>query len=146
MLARKVLRKHISLSRRRPGFDSPCGRYMYTEAQRRHYINNKSKYIESGRLNRLKAKNYVLEIKKTKKCESCGEDNILCLDFHHVDRENKIATISQMIRCRFAKKNIKEELDKCICLCVNCHRKIKHSFRLTEPLSAVGKRIIRNRE
>lgn len=54
------------------------------------------------------------------KCSRCGYDVcITALEFHHKDPTEKEFTISKLSRS-FDK--IKDELDKCVLLCSNCHR------------------------
>lgn len=56
------------------------------------------------------------------KCFFCGYSKCnAAMDFHHTDPSKKDFTISH---CRVTKMTdkIKEELDKCILLCSNCHR------------------------
>ena len=57
-------------------------------------------------------------------CQICGYNKCnSALDFHHVNPENKTKTLSYMFsHCSWDK--IKEELDKCILVCANCHREI----------------------
>lgn len=55
-------------------------------------------------------------------CVICGEDEKTCIDFHHVNPEEKEATVSSLITGSL--KKLKEEVKKCICLCSNCHRKV----------------------
>jgi hypothetical protein len=76
--------------------------------------------IES-RLRQLKFKKECTDYKGGCCCE-CKEDSLVALDFHHLDPEAKEFSISDV---RFYKMNddIKKELDKCILLCSNCHRK-----------------------
>lgn len=53
------------------------------------------------------------------KCESCGNNNRFCLEFHHFsdDKENKFNTL------RFSRwSDIEKELKKCKLLCRNCHK------------------------
>lgn len=58
------------------------------------------------------------------KCFSCGEKDPAVLDWHHLDPLEKTAGVAQLIsRCR-SKKAIKAEIDKCVCVCSNCHRRI----------------------
>jgi len=58
------------------------------------------------------------------KCQSCGYNTCLeSLEFHHVVRGSKSFGISAKGYTR-AWKAIKEELDKCIMLCANCHREL----------------------
>ena len=57
----------------------------------------------------------------TQKCLHCGMKDPVCLDFHHRDPETKDYPVSQMLT--YGWKRIMEEVDKCIVLCANCHRK-----------------------
>ena len=55
------------------------------------------------------------------KCQGCGYCKIIeVLDFHHVDRSTKLASLSQMWNHSW--KRVVEELKKCRLLCANCHR------------------------
>lgn len=59
------------------------------------------------------------------KCSKCNYDESLAaLEFHHKDPNTKEFNIS--INSNKSWNIIKNELDKCIILCSNCHR-IKHS-------------------
>lgn len=89
-------------------------------------------------------KSYYLKKIHIKLCEylsdnpcSCGESDVTCLDFHHIDKAEKSDEISQLLRKGFGWKKIKLEIDKCKVFCSNCHRKItaeevnsyKHKFK-----------------
>lgn len=55
------------------------------------------------------------------KCEACGYDRYYgALEFHHTDPNSKDADWNKMRLWSWDK--IKAELDKCKCLCANCHR------------------------
>jgi hypothetical protein len=55
------------------------------------------------------------------KCEDCGIIDIPdVFDFHHLDETKKDFSIAKTSK-KF--DTIKEELDKCVLLCANCHRK-----------------------
>ena len=60
------------------------------------------------------------------KCSDCGQTFPQCVyDFHHTeeDRNNKKdKTIGHMTHDCRPWKVIKEEVDKCVLLCANCHR------------------------
>ena len=60
------------------------------------------------------------------KCEICGYDKCLgALDFHHLDpRQKDFAISNSNIYKNFDK--LKEEVDKCILVCANCHREIHY--------------------
>lgn len=92
------------------------------EFQRNLYLNNKDKWAERQRIRRKEWRIWHLNIKKNCSCVSCGEDNYLVLDFHHVDDKNKNFSICDGVHNGFKKEIILEEIKKCVLLCVNCHR------------------------
>ena len=58
------------------------------------------------------------------KCEICGYNKcIQALEFHHLNPEEKDFGIGAKGYTRSIEKN-KEEVDKCIMVCANCHREI----------------------
>lgn len=57
------------------------------------------------------------------KCVDCGiEDHPAIYDFHHLNPDEKEFTIAHKKQYTF-NEEIKKELDKCVLLCSNCHRK-----------------------
>lgn len=61
------------------------------------------------------------------KCSICGYNKCLAaMEFHHKDMSIKEFSISKSKSKVFS--NIKNELDKCIILCSNCHREIHASL------------------
>ena len=61
---------------------------------------------------------------KGDKCAICGYSKCLqALEFHHVKNSKKDFGISAKGYTR-SWKNVKEELDKCVLLCANCHREV----------------------
>jgi hypothetical protein len=57
-------------------------------------------------------------------CIKCGETRSYVLDFHHIDSDNKDFTIGKMKRG--STEVLQAEIDKCVCLCANCHREFHH--------------------
>ena len=56
-------------------------------------------------------------------CFDCGIVDHPCVyDFHHIDPSQKDFTIAHRKQYKFD-ESIKKELDKCVLLCSNCHRK-----------------------
>ena len=75
--------------------------------------------------NRRNAKEKLVKYKGGK-CEICGYDKCVeALEFHHKNPEEKDFSISSYAVLSF--KKLKEEADKCILVCANCHREI-HSL------------------
>ena len=84
---------------------------------------HKSKLKEWGEKCRLKAIQEFIDYKSKLKCSKCDESHISCLEFHHLDPSKKEGLISKM---RSSRKKLKIELEKCIVLCSNCHRKLHY--------------------
>lgn len=57
------------------------------------------------------------------RCKICGYDKcVAALDFHHLDPSKKEFTPSKGYKKSWTK--LKQEIDKCILLCSNCHREV----------------------
>ena len=59
------------------------------------------------------------------KCVQCGFSHPDALDFHHLNPDEKESAISVLKLKKPTEQSIekfKQELDKCIVLCANCHR------------------------
>lgn len=71
---------------------------------------------------------WLVMYKQTLSCQQCGESHPACLDFHHVDPDEKTEHISRMVKFkRYSHEDLLAELEKCIVLCSNCHRKEHYS-------------------
>jgi transcription elongation factor Elf1 len=55
-------------------------------------------------------------------CIDCGESDIRCLDFDHVDPTTKVAEISIMVGEVWPWDRVIAEIAKCVVRCSNCHR------------------------
>lgn len=97
-----------------------------------HYLANKKSIIERSVRNSQKKHSWFRDIKKKLSCYVCGENDYVCLDFHHIDPSTKLFAVSEDVR-NYSKRAILEEISKCACLCANCHRK-HHANRLEVPL------------
>ena len=59
------------------------------------------------------------------KCSICGYDkNISSMEFHHLDPSEKEGDIAILSKKSSTWTPLKNELDKCILLCANCHREV----------------------
>lgn len=67
--------------------------------------------------------------KATKTCELCPESDTTCLDLHHLDPNEKDVNIGD-VSYSWAWDRLQTELDKCIVICANCHRKV-HAGKIT---------------
>ena len=78
---------------------------------------------------RKKLKASLVEYKGGK-CERCGYNKCVeALDFHHLDPSIKEYGLSHKGLTRSLEK-LKEEADKCILVCANCHREIHADIAL----------------
>jgi hypothetical protein len=96
------------------------------EYQKRHYIKNKLYYKNKSREREIAIKKILDNLKSDLKCSRCGESDPVCLDFHHKNSNYKEVNVSQASHRGWSIKKIMEEINKCIVLCSNCHRK-EHS-------------------
>jgi hypothetical protein len=63
------------------------------------------------------------------KCVLCGYDRCVeALEFHHKDSSKKDFAISQDGLTR-SWERIKDEIDKCVLICANCHRELHTNIR-----------------
>lgn len=93
------------------------------EYRRKWYANNSEHAKQKVREYRIvREREIALWVKSLKvKCSRCPESDPDCLDFHHLrDKQKAIATA---IQSGWSKKKILAEIEKCIVLCANCHRK-----------------------
>lgn len=71
-------------------------------------------------------KQRINELKETLKCALCDEDNSACLDFHHLDPTTKEFGIGGRLHVSW--ERVLLEVQKCICICSNCHRKLHAGY------------------
>lgn len=66
------------------------------------------------------------------KCEVCGYDKFYgALEFHHVNPKEKEFDWKKLRLRNW--ESIKFELDKCVCVCANCHREIHNEIQEMVP-------------
>jgi len=88
-----------------------------------YYQNNKEKEKQRTSIVKKKYRQWFKDLKMTFKCSKCSEDHISCLDFHHIDPKEKEFNLSQALNRGIGKEKLLKEIEKCIILCANCHRK-----------------------
>lgn len=108
---------------RHDGLSNKC-KDCQRKMTRKHYLKNKNVYKNRQRIRKLEHLEILNKIKEDSGCVICGESRVICLDFHHKNKNDKNFTISSNLG-----KSIDEllnEVEKCIVVCANCHR-IIHS-------------------
>jgi hypothetical protein len=68
---------------------------------------------------------YVQDIKSQLRCADCGERHPATLQFHHLNSADKMFNVADAVRNGISLDRIKQEIEKCIVLCANCHA-IRH--------------------
>ncbi len=98
----------------------------------------KSSYYKHHKTNLDRIKNYkkqnrdwFVKIKSQLSCCVCGETESVCLDFHHLDESKKEFNLAG--HEDLSREKVIAEMNKCACLCSNCHRK-HHAGKLFTPL------------
>lgn len=104
-------------------------RKYYKEYNKRRYHDPKhhERIREGIRKSRAtgqqRAREIVDEYRKAG-CLLCSENEPYCLVFHHLDPAIKDKPISAAINRTWSRNRILAEIEKCVCLCANCHRKV----------------------
>lgn len=92
--------------------------------QYHHAERDKEEHERQRKERREKKRYWINRIKAELGCKNCGEDERVCLCYHHTNPEEKEFELSDAAGIDLGKEKIKEELQKCEVLCANCHRKV----------------------
>jgi len=90
-------------------------------AYQRWYLKNRSEEIDRVKKRQKNTMEWLKGLKENMECFDCGETHPTVLDFHHQDE--KTMGVPAMASSGYSRKRIREEIEKCIVLCSNCHRK-----------------------
>lgn len=104
----------------------------------RHYYDNQEKAQNRNGNRQLLLKMKAVQVLGGK-CEECGENHPACLQFHHINPEEKsfsLSTKTLAATIQFPWEVILEELKKCKLLCANCHAK-HHSVWKEEDIKSI---------
>ena len=75
---------------------------------------------------------WINNLKRTNGCYYCKENDPICLDLHHIDPKTKLFSIGKSYSGKTTDE-IVLEIEKCACICSNCHRKL-HASMLPKPV------------
>ena len=114
--------KDISEKSKRCNWCNDCSKAY----DRQLYLKTKDKQLALSRKRIQEARDWLKEKKEQSQCEQCGEDDPIVLDFHHKDPATKEFNVSDGVR--YSIKRLEAEIDKCIVLCANCHRRLHHKL------------------
>ena len=114
---REYQKEYISNPQNREKKNAYLRRYRKQEFVRARVNKNRRQWA-------LREKQKAVDYKGGK-CEICGYDRCLaCLDFHHKDPTQKNGYGIGVLKHHWTFEKNKSEIDKCILLCVRCHREI----------------------
>lgn len=71
-------------------------------------------------------KQIINNLKQQQCCVKCGDNRPYVLDYHHLDPNIKDMNVSRMLSNRSNINDVKQEINKCIVLCANCHREFHY--------------------
>ena len=95
------------------------------EYDRAYYQSNSSNRKQQVRdyteQQRIKVIALLADYKKAG-CSKCPEADPRCMDFHHL--RDKEFNIADAVHGGYSESRVIEEVNKCIVLCANCHRKL----------------------
>ena len=105
-------------------------------ADKRKY-SDRAEYLKKAVGKRRKKIKSLAVISKGGKCQYCGYNRCICtLDFHHLDPKGKDFGLGQNALTRSWERT-KNELDKCVLVCSNCHKEIHAG--LLQPSQVIEK-------
>lgn len=96
----------------------------HSQYNKKHYQNNKQKYLDKSRKNNARylfaVREYILDHLNSHPCVDCGFSDIRALDFDHV-RGEKLFNIAEAGTKITNLRAVKAEIAKCEVRCKNCH-------------------------
>ncbi len=93
-------------------------------SRKKSYNKNAEYYKDKSKRRRKEHANLYDEYKKTLSCKICGESESVCLDFHHIEPNEKEYNIALLKYSTGSFEKVKREIEKCVVLCANCQRKV----------------------
>jgi hypothetical protein len=103
---------------------SPICKVCQSKYDNKNYQNNKDVIKQNVIKNKKDKKEWYESLKQNIKCLKCKDKRSYVIDYHHIDPTQKSFTISDYMK--YSKKDILNEINKCIPLCRNCHQEFHH--------------------
>jgi hypothetical protein len=102
-------------------FKEPEKRREYRRKWYEEHRNSEKKHVKNRK---ELIRKWILNYKKNLRCSICSESHPAILDFHH--KWGKEFTVNYLVANGYSVERIKRELEKCVVLCSNCHRKLHY--------------------
>jgi ribosomal protein L30E len=100
----------------------PVSHFNFWNKKKNQYMNICKDCEKKRNTKKHEERKEILNALKTCGCCCCDENDINCLDFHHINPEEKEFNMSAAPNKTIDK--ILNEASKCVVVCSNCHRKI----------------------
>ena len=71
---------------------------------------------------------FLKKYKHEHKCQICGEEADCCLEFHHINPEDKLFSLRSINESKYSKQELLTEFNKTCTVCGNCHRKLHNGL------------------
>ena len=107
---------------RKDGVMSSCKQCMRQFYRSQYTIAYGDKYAVANKERRANQAAMLKEYKSKLKCLLCEERESICLEFHHTDPTTKEFGVGASMGRNW--ETIVQEIEKCVCLCSNCHKKV----------------------
>lgn len=100
-----------------------CGKEPICGRSRRSWCRTCSNEYDADwrRKNREENTERLLDYLLEHPCVDCAEKDPIVLEFHHVDASRKMDAVARLLDAGW--KNVLREIEKCVVLCANCHRR-----------------------
>ena len=118
----KILADFNKHAKNLDGLQTTCKTCQKKRAQQQ-YHEDRAKAANLAKKSLVSWSLAIAELKTKYGCQVCGNKISICLDFHHVDPSKKDKEISALAAKKSLSK-ITTEINKCVVVCANCHRKI----------------------
>jgi hypothetical protein len=106
-----------------------CGRIMARDFYRKNPEPYKLRASKERKSKRDQRKQWFNSIRLQYGCRLCGESDVEVLDFHHFEpAEKSFGIVSET---DLALEKLIPEINKCVVLCANCHRRVHAGTRTT---------------
>lgn len=89
--------------------------------QSEYRLSNKEQHRMYSTTRQNKIREKYDEYMKDKVCQHCGYDDSRSLVWHHLDPSTKKNGVVQLVSKKHGWDTILQEINKCLCLCHNCH-------------------------
>ena len=104
-----------------------CYKERRKETYAKHYQKYKQNYLARARERRAQLRSEyrtnMLEYLSEHKCVDCDEDDIVVLEFDHLQPAMKEFGVSQAVKLGYSWNQVLTEIKKCEVVCANCHKR-----------------------